>query len=77
MSNVEQQPGPADSRHVVEIAGVDKVFEATGGRTTALAGIDLRIQAGRVRLADRAVRLRQVDPAPRRSGTSPARPAGR
>ncbi|HXG25999.1 MAG TPA: ABC transporter ATP-binding protein [Candidatus Binatia bacterium] len=36
----------AAARPVVEIAGVDKVFDASGGRTKALEGIDLRIQAG-------------------------------
>src|SRR5688572_1906745 len=36
----------APGRPVVEIAGVDKIFEATGGRTKALEGIDLRIDTG-------------------------------
>ena len=40
------QPAQAASRPVVEVAGVDKVFEASGGRTKALEGIDLQIQAG-------------------------------
>jgi NitT/TauT family transport system ATP-binding protein len=31
---------------VVAVAGLDKVFEATGGRTKALEGIDLEIAAG-------------------------------
>jgi NitT/TauT family transport system ATP-binding protein len=31
---------------VVEIAGVDKVFDSSGGRTTALEGIDLTISSG-------------------------------
>ena len=44
MSNVEQRPPAA--RPVVEVADVDKIFEATGGRTTALEGINLQIQAG-------------------------------
>jgi NitT/TauT family transport system ATP-binding protein len=34
------------ARPVVEIAGVTKVFETSGGRTTALEGIDLTIGAG-------------------------------
>ncbi len=38
--------GSSAARPVVEVAGVDKVFEATGGRTKALEGIDLQIQAG-------------------------------
>ncbi len=49
MSSVEPQSTPAAtaaSRAVVEVAGVDKVFEASGGRTKALEGIDLQIQAG-------------------------------
>src|SRR6188768_3001643 len=31
---------------VVSVAGVNKVFESAGGRTTALEGIDLAIQPG-------------------------------
>jgi NitT/TauT family transport system ATP-binding protein len=34
------------ARPVVEIAGVSKVFDTTGGRTNALEGIDLAIGAG-------------------------------
>ena len=38
---------PQPSRTVVQVAGVDKVFETSGGgRTNALEGIDLAIQAG-------------------------------
>ena len=41
------QPGRSSgARPVVEVASVDKVFEASGGRTKALEGIDLQIQAG-------------------------------
>jgi NitT/TauT family transport system ATP-binding protein len=43
MSN--DQPSAA-ARPVVDVAGVDKVFEATGGRTKALDGINLQVQAG-------------------------------
>ena len=43
MSN--DQPSAA-ARPVVAVAGVDKVFEATGGRTKALEGINLQVQAG-------------------------------
>ena len=32
--------------HVVEVAGVDKVFDSAGGRTKALEGIDLSITSG-------------------------------
>ena len=43
----ESGPSMAASQPVVEIAGVDKVFEsATGGRTVALEGIDLSIAPG-------------------------------
>jgi len=42
---------------VVEISGVSKRF----GATTALEGIELEIGGARVRLADRAFRLWQVD----------------
>jgi NitT/TauT family transport system ATP-binding protein len=34
------------ARPVVEIAGVSKVFDTSGGRTNALEGIDLAIRAG-------------------------------
>jgi NitT/TauT family transport system ATP-binding protein len=36
----------SSARPVVEIAGVSKVFDTTGGRTNALEGIDLAIGAG-------------------------------
>ncbi len=51
---------------VVEISGVSKVFEGGrqgAGRVEALVGIDLSITCRRVRLADRPVRLREVDAA--------------
>jgi NitT/TauT family transport system ATP-binding protein len=39
----ETRPAPSP---VVSIAGVDKVFDSAGGRTTALEGIDLAIAPG-------------------------------
>ena len=46
MSTTDPESANALARSVVEIAGVDKVFEASGGRTKALEAIDLTIRAG-------------------------------
>ena len=46
MSTDQPSAAPVAARPVVDVASVDKVFEATGGRTKALEGIDLQIQAG-------------------------------
>ena len=55
---------------VVSLADVTKTF-AKGG-VTALQDIDLDVERGRVHLADRAVRLRQVDAAARDRRSDPA-----
>ena len=44
--------------------GVGKVFGSDAGAVTALDGIDLRVEPGEFVQPDRAVGLRQVDPAP-------------
>ena len=69
---------PAGAAPVVQLAGVDKVF-ARGGRGRddgARRASTCRSSARRVRLAHRAVGLRQVDAAARSSATSSRRPRG-
>ena len=60
---MDASPQPAAGRPVVEISSVSKVFAASGqgGRPVeALVDIDLSVIAGRVHLAHRAIRVRQV-----------------